>query len=52
MSEWWLLDARTQDGIAEYLDGAAGRVLRQYDGEVLMLNFDIVIGYALWKHRR
>src|SRR5712692_2851839 len=31
MAEWWLLDAKTQSGIAGYLDGSAQRVLKQYD---------------------
>lgn len=31
MAEWWLLDERTQDSIADYIDSASGRVIDNFD---------------------
>jgi hypothetical protein len=31
MAEWWLLDAQTQDRIAEYIDTASIRVIDNFD---------------------
>lgn len=31
MAEWWLLDAQTQDSIAEHIDAAAFRVIDHFD---------------------